>query len=89
MRKLALALVIALFAMPAFAQDVKFESGTIAVGDPVEKLLKVAGEPDRIEPFPGMPAFERYEYFPDGRNISLTVKDGTVTGIGVLEFTSK
>lgn len=89
MRKLALALVLTLLAVPAFAQSVTFKAGTVSVGDPVEKLLKVAGKPERIEPFPGMPAFKRYEYFSDGRNVSVTVKDGRITGIGVLDFTSK
>ena len=89
MRTLALTLVLALLAAPAFAQSVQFKAGTVSVGDSVEKLLKVAGKPERIEPFPGMPAFKRYEYFSGGRNVSVTVKDGKITGIGVLDFTSK
>lgn len=89
MRKLALTVVLALLAAPAFAQSVKFKAGTVSIGDSVERLLKVAGKPERIEPFPGMPAFKRYEYFSDGRSVSVTVKDGKVTGIGVLDFTSK
>lgn len=89
MRKLALALALALLAVSALAQSAKFKSGTVSIGDSLEKLLKIAGEPERIAPFPGMPAFKRYEYFSDGRNISVTVKDGRVTGIGVLDFTSK
>lgn len=84
-----LALLFVALAIPALAQNVKFKTGTVATGDSLEKLLKVAGKPDRIEPFPGMPAFQRYEYFSDGRNVSVTVKDGKVTGIGVLDFTSK
>ena len=89
MRKLALTLLLVLLAMPAFAQSVKFKSGTVSIGDSVEKLLKVAGKPERVEPFPGMPAFKRYEYFSESRNVSVTVKDGKITGIGVLDFTSK
>ena len=89
MRKLALTLLLVLLAMPAFAQSVKFNSGTVSIGDSVEKLLKVAGKPERVEPFPGMPAFKRYEYFSESRNVSVTVKDGKITGIGVLDFTSK
>lgn len=89
MRKLALTVVLAFLSMPAFAQSVEFKAGTVSVGESVEKLLKVAGKPERIEPFPGMPALKRYEYFSDGRNVSVTVKDGKITGIGVLDFTSK
>jgi len=88
-RKFALALLLVALCAPVLAQSVQFKSGTIAVGDSVEKLLKVAGKPERVEPFPGMPAFTRYEYFSDGRTVSVTVKDGKVTGIGVLDFTSK
>jgi YD repeat-containing protein len=36
-----------------------------------------------------MPEFQRYEYFAEGKNVTVTVKGGKVTGIGVLEFTSK
>lgn len=89
MRGFILALVLAALAGPAFAQSVKFKAGTVAVGDSVERLLKVAGKPERIQPFPGMPEFQRYEYFADGKNVTVTVKGGKVTGIGVLEFTSK
>lgn len=88
MRKLALTVALVLLALPALAQSVKFKKGTVSVGDTVGKLLKVAGQPERIEPFPGMPAFKRYEYFSEGRSVSVTVKDGKVTGIGVLDFTS-
>ncbi|GAB3543011.1 hypothetical protein GCM10027343_15950 [Noviherbaspirillum agri] len=89
MRRLAIAFLLAVLSAFAFAQNVKFKGGTVSIGDSIEKLLKVAGKPERIEPFPGMPAFQRYEYFSDGRNVSITVKDGKVTGIGVLDFTSK
>jgi len=88
MRKLALILLLMVMAAPVFAQSVKFQAGTVSIGDSVEKLLKVAGKPERIEPFPGMPEFQRYEYFSEGRNVSVTVKDGKITGIGVLDFTS-
>jgi hypothetical protein len=78
-----------LLTAPVFAQNVEFKAGTVSIGDSVEKVLKVAGKPERIEPFPGMPAFKRYEYFAGGRNVSITVRDGKVTGIGVLDFSSK
>lgn len=89
MPKFILALLLAALAVPAFAQNVKFKAGTVSTGDSLDKLLKVAGKPDRIEPFPGMPAFQRYEYFSEGRNVTVTVKEGKITGIGVLDFTSK
>lgn len=89
MRKFALVLLLIALAAPVFAQSVKLQSGTVSIGDSVEQLLKVAGKPERIEPFPGMPEFRRYEYFSEGRNFSVTVKDGKITGIGVLDFTSK
>jgi len=88
-RRFILALLLVVLVAPAFAQSAKFKAGTVSIGDSVEKLLKVAGKPDRIQPFPGMPAFQRYDYFSDGRNITVTVKSGKVTGIGVLDFTSK
>lgn len=88
-RRFLLALLLVVLVAPAFAQSAKFKAGTVSIGDSVEKLLKVAGKPDRIQPFPGMPAFQRYDYFSDGRNITITVKSGKVTGIGVLDFTSK
>ena len=89
MRALALTLLLVGLALPAAAQNVTFKSGTVSVGDPVEKLLEVAGTPERIQPFPGMPAFQRYEYFSEGRNVTVTVKDGEITGIGVLDFSSE
>ncbi|RYG06755.1 MAG: hypothetical protein EON92_19615 [Burkholderiales bacterium] len=89
MPKFILALLLVALAVPALAQNVKFKAGTVSTGDSLEKLLKVAGKPDRIQPFPGMPAFQRYEYFSDGRNVTVTVKEGKITGIGVLDFTSK
>ena len=88
MRKFVLAVLLAVMALPVLAQSVKFTDGTVSIGDSVERLLKIAGKPERIEPFPGMPEFRRYEYFSDGRNVTVTVKGGKVTGIGVLDFTS-
>lgn len=89
MRKVLLMLLLLVMAVPAVAQSVEFKTGTVAIGDPVERLIKIAGKPERIEPFPGMPEFQRYEYFADGRNVTVTVKQGKVTGIGVLDFSSK
>ena len=89
MRRFVLSLFLLVLAAPALAQNVKFKGGTVSIGDSVEKVLQVAGKPERIQPFPGMPAFQRYEYVSDGRNVTVTVKDGKVTGIGVLDFTSK
>ena len=89
MHRLVLALLLTALAGTAFAQSARFKAGTVTVGDSVEKLVKVAGKPERIQPFPGMPELQRYEYFADGRNVTVTVKVGKVTGIGVLEFTSR
>lgn len=90
MRKLVLSLLLAAFVGPALAQQsVQFKAGAVSIGDSVEKLLQVAGKPERIEPFPGMPAFRRYEYFFEGRNVVVTVRDGKITGVSELSFTSK
>lgn len=90
MRKSVLAFLLVLLMTPALAQkSVQFKAGAVSIGDPVQKLLQVAGKPERIQPFPGMPEFQRYEYFSEGRNVVVTVRDGKVTGVAALDFVSK
>jgi len=90
MRRVLLSLLLAAMMTPALAQrSLQFKAGAVAIGDSVEKLLQVAGKPERIEPFPGMPAYQRYEYFMGGRNVVVTVRDGKITGLAELNFTSK
>lgn len=81
MRALYLSLLLALLSAPLLAQNVQFRGGTIAIGDSLEKLLKVAGKPDQVRPFPGSPTSTLYEYSAGNRHISISVKDGKVRGI--------
>lgn len=49
MRRQLLAAVLLAVLMPAAAQQsVQFERGTVALGDPVEKMLRIAGKPYEI-----------------------------------------
>ena len=71
-------------AWPAFAQGVKFERGTVSMGDTVEKMLKVAGKPHSIlPPSESPPGFKVYEYLTVDQNVRFTVANGKIVGIGV------
>lgn len=69
--------------MPAFAQTIKFERGTVSMGDTVEKMLKTAGRPHTILPPGELPGFKVYEYLTSDQNIRFTTLDGKIVGIGV------
>ena len=64
-------LLLLLVSAPLLAQSVVFETGHVAIGDSVALLLKIAGKPERVQPFPGQPELQCYEYFTDGRNITV------------------
>lgn len=84
MRNLLLAALLLAVTAPSLAQDVKFERGTVSMGDTVEKMLKVAGKPHAIlPPSESPPDFKVYEYLTPDQNIRFTVKDGKIVGVGV------
>lgn len=83
MVKWIVALLLAATTGVALAEDVTFDTGTLSMGDSVEKMIKLAGKPKSVEPFPGMPDFTVYEFESKDWNIRFTVKDGTIVGIGV------
>ena len=81
MRLLCLSLLLSLLSAPLCAQNVQFKGASIAIGDPVSKLLKVAGKPDQVRPFPGSSTSTLYEYSDGNRQINVTVRDGKVAGL--------
>lgn len=87
----ALVPALLMFAIPLtlLAQSVQFKNGRISIGDPVERLTTVAGNPDQMRPFPGSPTSTLYEYAFDGRQVNISVKDGEVAGIADNRIVSK
>lgn len=81
MRALYPSLLLLFLSGPLCAQGVQFTDGTIAIGDSLEKLLKVAGRPDQVRPFPGSPTSTLYEYSTGSRRINISVRNGKVRGI--------
>ncbi|MFC0679607.1 hypothetical protein ACFFGH_17355 [Lysobacter korlensis] len=74
-------LALSAFSSTALAQSVQLKGGAVSIGDSVDSLLKVAGKPDQVRPFPGSPSFTLYEYSTGDRHVNVSVKDGKVTGI--------
>ena len=92
MRYLLLSILLASIVLPAAAQSLQLKGGRVSVGDLVERVIQVAGKPERIMPMlskTGEPKTVRYDYFLEGRSVTFTVKDDKVIGIGDLTFTSK
>lgn len=85
MRRQLLAAVLLAVLMPAAAQQsVQFERGTVALGDSVEKMLRIAGKPYAIlPPEESPPGFKVYEYLTPTQNIRFTVGAGKVVGLGI------
>lgn len=83
MRRTLAALLLSAVATAAVAKDVKFERGTLSIGDSVDKMLKVAGTPHSVQPLPGMEGFQVYEFLTATRNIRFTVAHGRIVGVGV------
>ena len=81
MRALYFSLLLSFLSAPLFAQNVQFKGGSIAIGDSIEKLLKIAGKPDQVRPFPGSPTSTLYEYSVGNRQINISVKNGKIRGI--------
>lgn len=81
MRVFFLSLLLACVPLSALAQNVQLKGGTVSIGDSIERLLKVAGEPDQVRPFPGSPATTVYEYSSGSRQVNISTKNGKITGI--------
>lgn len=68
----------------ALAQSTTFGSKLIVVGDSVGKVFEVAGKPDRIVPLEnrlGASIGERFEYYRNGKTVTITISGSRVVGI--------
>ena len=85
MRRLLLAtLLLTAFTAVAAQKSVKFERGTVALGDSVATMLKVAGKPHAILPSEeSPPGYKVYEYLTPTENIWFTVAAGKIVGLGI------
>lgn len=85
MRKLVILLAGLLLATTAAAGDiVRFGSRVISVGSPSGLVWEVAGKPDRIvtlENKLGAAVGERFEYYRNGKTITITMSGGTVQAV--------
>lgn len=80
----ALFCLLLLLAVPALADTYAFGSRVVVSGDGPAKVIEVAGKPDRIvelENKRGAVYGERWEYYINGKTVSLTLIDGKVTQI--------
>jgi len=85
MRRPLLALVLLAAVLPAIAQqNVKLERGTLALGDSVEKMLRIAGQPHAaLPPAESPPGLKVYEYLTPTQRIRFTIGAGKVVGVGI------
>jgi hypothetical protein len=85
MRTLVLVFLLVLSGAAA-AGTATFGSRVLVEGDSMARVFEVAGKPDRIvqleNKFGGAVA-ERFEYYRDGKTISVTVSGGRVQRIDV------
>lgn len=65
---------------PALLKGIELNGSTIVTGDTLAKLLQSAGKPDRIRSFAGAPEMSVYEYSSNGRRVSVTIRNGVVSG---------
>ncbi|MGH8026632.1 MAG: DUF2845 domain-containing protein [Pseudoxanthomonas sp.] len=80
----SLLLVLLLAAAPAMADTYAFGMKVVVSGDGPGKVTQVAGKPDRVvelENNRGAVYGERWEYYIDGKTVSITFIDGKVTRI--------
>ncbi len=83
MRSLLIIIALAL-AVPALADTYAFGSRLVVSGDGPGKVIEVAGKPDRvvtIENDYGAAVGERWEYYIDGKTVSIEIIGGKVTRI--------
>ena len=60
-------------------EGIELNGSTIVTGDTLAELLQVAGRPDRIRSFAGTPGMSVYEYSFNGRQVTVTIRNGVVT----------
>ena len=90
-RKLLLPLVLALVCTAVSAGDsIRFGSRLVKKGDPIGRVIEVAGRPDhvsRIENEFGALVGERWEYYFDGynaRTVYIVIVNGRVYSVEIL-----
>jgi len=84
MSRLATLVLIAAFALPAWAQSVAFGNKLVTVGDPIGKVFQVAGQPSRTVQLQnkfGASVGERLEYYIGNKTVLITVRGGSVVYI--------
>jgi hypothetical protein len=84
MRTTILAIALALFALPAFADSIRFGDKLLTDGDSAAKVRQIAGEPDATEEIEneyGATQGQRWQYYRDGKTITFTIVNGKVTTI--------
>lgn len=84
MRTIILAAVLVLLAMPARADSIRFGERLLTDGDSAAKVKQIAGEPDAVEQIQneyGATLGQRWQYYRDGKTITITIIDGKVTTI--------
>ena len=83
MRQVALAILL-LVSGGAFADSYRFGSKVLSDGDPVGRVMELAGNADRTVRLTddyGVQWGERWEYYRDGKTIQVTIVNGKVTRI--------
>lgn len=84
MRRIAIALLLALACGAALADSYRFGNGLVVDGDSVAALVKRAGQPTRIVTLEnkfGAAVGERWDYFIDGKLVSFEISGGVVRSI--------
>ncbi len=84
MRTILLAAALALVAVPALADSIRFGDKLLTDGDSAAKVKQIAGDPDTVEPIQnqfGAAQGERWQYYRDGKTITFTIIQGKVTAI--------
>ena len=84
-RTLALVLALAL-ALPASAETFTVGSKVLSEGDSVGRVYEVAGKPDRVVQLEngfGAGVGERWEYYRDGKAITLVIRGGRIVSISI------
>lgn len=69
---------------PSFGDSYRFGSKVLSDGDPIGRVHELAGNPDRTVRLTddyGVQVGERWEYYRDGKTISITISNGRVTRI--------
>lgn len=74
---------------PAAPRGVEFNGSVIATGDTLAKLLDAAGQPHRIRTFPAPSDLSVYEYSFKDREVTVTLKNGKVTGTSQMRVVKK